>query len=114
MTRLVDLDQLSARDLDELGALLREEAQRRRRRLTVDQAWAAWFAVELSERGARSPCAEILRVRAAARRLVTVDGWHPEQIVDAMLEVAETVCWDRGIAVLAVAKGIADAGEESC
>jgi hypothetical protein len=105
--RTVDLDVLSPGELDELAWLLRDEAARGRRRLPVEEAWAAFHAAPLTPAWERSQLADVGRVRAAARWLI-IGGWRPEQIIDAMLAVAIHVSPDKGVAEEAVAAGVVD------
>lgn len=113
--RLVDLNRLSPAELDELGALLRDEAARRRVRLSGAEAWRAWETVALTPGWQRSRWADIGRLRLATRRLIG-QGWRAEQVAEPMLAVAQIVVEralgraDRKIAEAAVAGGIADAG----
>jgi hypothetical protein len=104
----LDLDGLNPKELEELAWAIRQEAERRRRHLSVEAAFEAWRQAPLSERGERSPMADVLRVRNATSRLIHEYGWRPEQVVAAMTEVALHVSPDRGVAEEAVAAGIAD------
>jgi hypothetical protein len=99
---------LGADELAHLGSLLSARARARRRTLTALEAWAAYRAAPLTAAWERSVVPEVGRVRAAARILVARNRLHPEQIVDAMTEVAEAVCCHPLVAAEAVAAGIAD------
>jgi hypothetical protein len=109
VTRLVDIDDLTISQRDELGALLREEARRLRRTLTEDAAWGAFRSAPVEGTGwATSVLIDVGRVRVGTRRLMTIDGWKPHQIREAMLAVALHVAPDPVVAEMAVDAGIED------
>jgi hypothetical protein len=103
------LSDLDAGALEHLGHLLLERAERRRQRLSVDEARAAVAGAELSGWWRRSVLIDVGRVRRASTELVLA-GWAPEQIVDALVEVGLTDCFPDGPTIAAaIAHGIADA-----
>jgi len=102
------IGRLGADELAHLASTLQVRAAERRRPITVDQAWDAFRAAPLTSSWERSVVPETGRVRAATRILIADRGRHPEQIVDAMTEVAEVVCCHPLVAAEAVAAGIAD------
>jgi hypothetical protein len=103
------LDDLSANALDSLGSILRERARHRRVQITYEQAESAIETAPLSAAWARSQWADVGRVRAATRILIS-QGWlHPEQVQEPMVVVAMGIIGHRDIAKEAVAGGIADA-----
>jgi hypothetical protein len=114
VTRIVDLDELTPGEKDALRYLLGTEAVRDRRTLSTAEAYEAWSTAELSEGWMRSKLADIGRVRIAARRLITIDRWKPDQIRPAMTTLAVHVCPDELIASMAVEAGIEDALELVC
>jgi hypothetical protein len=111
VSRVLVLDGLTSGELDEWACLLREEAARRRRAMTAEQAWVAFNAAPLTPGWQRSRLADVGRVRIATRRLITIDRWRPDQITEAMKTLAIFVCPDPVIGEMAVAGGIQDAME---
>jgi hypothetical protein len=103
------LEDLNTEDLDHLGAALRTRAaERRARRLTVEEASEAVCTAPLSTAWESSSLADVGRVRIATRALLE-RGWHAEQVVEAMCTVALALVPHPSIAPEAVAMGIADA-----
>jgi hypothetical protein len=102
------LNQMDAETLGHLGSILLERARLRRRLLTVDEAETAVNNAPLTPGWERSRYADVGRVRIATRILIQ-RRWHPEQIAHAMGTIALRICPEPGIAVEAIAAGIADA-----
>lgn len=107
MTRIVDLDEMPPAEKDEWAHLLRSEAARERRVLTVDAARAAVACAPLSDFAERAQFRDLLAVRAATCCLLE-RRWRVEQIVDVLVEVASETMPDREICRMAVAGGIHD------
>lgn len=99
---------LGADELAQLGATFTARAAARRRALTIDEAWKACESAPLTPSWERSQLSAVGRIRISSRILVAERRLHPEQIVEAMTEVAEVVCPHPLVAVEAVACGIAD------
>jgi hypothetical protein len=111
VSRLLDIDELSASEKDEWAHLLSREAARDRRTLTTTEAYEAFLAAPLTGGWVNSHLADVGRIRIATHRLIVVDRWRPDQIVLAMTTLAIHVCPEKGIAELAIADGIEDALE---
>jgi hypothetical protein len=103
------LERLNSNDLDHLGAALRARAaERRARRLTIEEASEAVRTAPLSTAWESSSLADVGRVRIATRILIE-RGWHAEQVVQALCHVALGLVPHPSIATEAIAMGIADA-----
>lgn len=101
------LADLEPDDADHLASLLREQAARRRRRVTVDEARIAYGAASLTPAAERSTCHELLRIRATAKELLLA-GWRPEQYAEALATIGLEVWNDGQMVASAIAAGIRD------
>lgn len=110
-TDLIDLEATFARmgadQLAHLAANLYARATERRTCITVEQARRAVASAPLTPTWELSILADVGRVRTATRILVE-QGFHPEQVVDAMAQVASEVIVHPAIEREAVACGLAD------
>jgi len=98
---------MGADQLAHLAGNLYARATERRTCITVDRARRAVALAPLTPTWEKSILADVGRVRTAARLLVE-QGWHPEQVVDAMAQVASEVIQQAHIEREAVACGLAD------
>ncbi len=103
------LEHLGAEDLDHLGASLRARAsERRSRRLSTEEAREAVRTAPLSPAWETSDLADVGRIRIATMLLLG-RGWHAEQVVDGLAEVALSIAPHSALAVEAIAAGLRDA-----
>ena len=117
MTAALDIERhvaaLGADELAHLAASLRARAAERRKSVTVEEAWDVYNMVPDLPDWSWLGFQECGRVRKALEILVGWRGFHPEQVVSAVTEVALEVCapWAGAVEVIAneaVAAGIAD------
>lgn len=97
-----ELDELRAGEMDELATLLRDRAERRRNRVSVDEVRAIAASVELSPGWESSLLRPVGALRAATRHLLQ-RGWHPEQIIGPLVAVGSESIDDLGVIELAIA-----------
>ena len=98
---------MGADQLAHLAGNLYARATERRRCITVEEARRAVASAPLTPTWELSILAPVGRVRTATRLFVE-QGFHPEQVVDAMAQVASEVIAHPAIEREAVACGLAD------
>ena len=102
------VDRLTADQLAHIGANLTAQAAERRRTITEDDAHAAVKGALLTAAWKLSQFADGGRVRIATANLVGYRGLHPEQVTDAMTNVAMELCPHPLVAHEAVKMGCVD------
>ena len=100
--------QLDASQLAHIGAAWTARAAERRKTITEDDAHAAVKGALLTSAWKLSQFADVGRVRIATANLVGYRGLHPEQVTDAMTNVAMELCPHPLVAHEAVKMGCID------